>query len=129
MEDIEMTSREEFRYTQNIVIRVDIRMSCGKMCAQVAHAAVTACEESRRRHEDWFKEWLREGQRKVILKAYSLEELLNLKREADRLNIPNALIEDRGLTELPPGTVTCLAIGPAPKELVDKITGKLKLVD
>lgn len=124
-----MTGGEEFRYTQNIVIRVDIRMSCGKMCAQAAHAAVAACEESRRSRENWLREWLREGQRKVVLKANSLDELLGLKMEADRLNIPNALIEDRGLTELPPGTVTCLAIGPAPRELVDKITGRLKLVD
>ncbi len=124
-----MTNEEKFRYTQNIVIRTDIFMSCGKMCAQVAHAAVTACEESRKSHEKWLREWLKEGQRKVVLKANSLDELINLKREADRLNIPNALIEDRGLTELPPGTITCLAIGPAPKELVDKITRRLKLID
>jgi len=124
-----MTSGEDFRYTQNIVIRTDIRMSCGKMCAQAAHAAVAACEEARRSRSEWLREWLREGQRKVVLKTNSLDELISLKREADRLNIPNALIEDRGLTELPPGTVTCLAIGPAPRELVDKITGKLKLMD
>lgn len=124
-----MTGGEDFRYTQNIVIRADIRMSCGKMCAQAAHAAVAACEESRRSHAEWFREWLREGQRKVVLKANSLDELISLKREADRLNIPSALIEDRGLTELPPGTVTCLAIGPAPRELVDRVTGRLKLVD
>lgn len=99
------------------------------MCAQAAHAAVAACEESRRSRSEWLREWLREGQRKVVLKTNSLDELISLKREADRLNIPNALIEDRGLTELPPGTVTCLAIGPAPRELVDKITGKLKLMD
>lgn len=126
---LRMAAGEEFEYTQNIVIRADIRMSCGKMCAQAAHAAVAACEESRRSHEKWFREWLREGQRKVVLKVYSLDELIGLKREADGLNIPNALVEDRGLTELPPGTVTCLAIGPAPRELVDKVTGRLKLVD
>jgi PTH2 family peptidyl-tRNA hydrolase len=56
------------------------------------------------------------------------KELLEFEVFANDLGLPNALIVDRGLTQIPEGTITCLGIGPAPAELIDRLTGKLKLL-
>lgn len=117
----------EFEYKQAIVLRADLRMSRGKVAAQAGHAAVSAAEEARKKYFRWWTAWLKEGQCKVALKAESEKELLEFEKRAKKLELPCALITDRGLTELPPNTVTCLGIGPAPSSEVDKITGKLDL--
>lgn len=121
-------SQEEFRYKQTIVIRTDLKMGKGKLAAQAGHAAVSAAEEARRRHPEWWEAWLAEGQCKVAVKVKSLQELLDLQKMAALMRLPYNLIIDRGLTQLPPDTATCLGIGPAPSGQVDRITGKLPLL-
>jgi PTH2 family peptidyl-tRNA hydrolase len=118
----------EFKYKQAVVVRTDLKMGKGKIAAQASHAAVSAAEEARKHHEAWWESWLDEGQRKVVVKVNSEAELLQLKQQAGRMRLPCALIYDRGLTQLPPDTLTCLGIGPAPNDEVDKITGKLPLL-
>jgi PTH2 family peptidyl-tRNA hydrolase len=118
----------EFEYKQVIVFRSDLKMGKGKIAAQAGHAAVSAAEEARKRHRGWWEAWLFEGQRKIAVKVKDENVLSELEREADELGLPHALIIDRGLTQVPEGTVTCLGIGPAPAEKIDRLTGKLKLL-
>jgi len=118
----------EFEYKQVIVVRTDLGISKGKIAAQAGHAAVSAAEEARKRRPEWWRGWLEEGQCKIAVRVNSVEELLKLRRKAKELQLPSALITDRGLTELPPGTKTCLGIGPAPSDEVDKVTGNLRLL-
>jgi len=54
--------------------------------------------------------------------------LRRIQTQAAEAKLPHELIQDAGLTELPPGTSTVLAIGPAPNELIDKLTRDLPLV-
>lgn len=113
---------------QVIAVRTDLAMGRGKLAAQVAHASLGAAEEAMRRRSDWFEEWKGQGQGKIVVKVGGEEELCELFRLSKTLHLPTALIEDAGRTQLEPGTSTCLGIGPAPAELVDRVTGKLKLL-
>jgi len=117
-----------FRYKQVIAIRIDLNMGRGKIAAQAGHAAVSAAEEARKKHSDWWKAWVAEGQCKIVVRAESEQELLELEEKAKESKLPTALIVDRGLTELPPDTITCLGMGPAPSTQIDAITGKLPLL-
>ena len=115
-------------FKQVIVARTDLRMGKGKLAAQVAHASLAAAEESMRKNSTWFDQWKSQGQAKVVVRGVGEEQLLELQRKARTLGLPTALIQDRGLTQLEPGTTTCLAVGPAPSSIVDLVTGELKLL-
>lgn len=118
----------EFEYKQVIIFRSDLKMGKGKIAAQAGHAAVSAAEEAHKRHRTWWEAWMFEGQRKIAVKVKDEKELSELETAADELGLPHALIVDRGLTQVPEGTVTCLGIGPAPAEKIDRLTGKLQLL-
>ena len=119
---------DEFEYKQVIAVRRDLDMGKGKIAVQVAHAAVSAAEEARKKASQWWEAWLQEGQCKVAVRADSEKEILLLQRKARELRLPCALITDRGLTQVEPGTVTCLGIGPAPSSVIDTLTGNLSLL-
>ena len=118
----------QFEYKQVLVFRSDLQMSKGKIAAQAGHAAVSAAQAAYTHNKKWWDAWMYEGQKKVALKVADIKELGELEEAADQLGLPHALIVDRGLTEIPEGTVTCLGIGPAPSEKLDRLTGKLKLL-
>jgi len=120
-------STSPFEYKLVIAVRDDLEFSAGKMAAQVAHAAVMAALEAKGRTEKWFSSWIREGQKKVVVRAENLGELKELQAQARQLKLVTSLVEDAGMTELPPGTVTCLGVGPGPNNIVDRVTGHLPL--
>ena len=115
-------------FKQVIVVRRDLGMGTGKIAAQVAHAAVMASEKTKSRKPEWFEEWFAMGQAKVVVKVTSMDELVEVRKKAEALHLPVVQVHDSGLTQIPPGTSTCIGIGPAPSDLVDKVTSGLKLL-
>ena len=110
---------------QVILVRMDLKLSKGKMSAQVAHASVEATLRSPKRKVD---AWHDEGMKKVVLKVVNLRELLKYQNLAKDNRLVASIITDAGKTHVAPGTKTCMAIGPDDEELIDEITGDLKLV-
>jgi PTH2 family peptidyl-tRNA hydrolase len=117
-----------FEYKLVVVTRDDLRLTPGKLAVQVAHASVSCAYLVLRSNPDLFRAWYNEGQRKVVLKVQTLRDLHALKDAADKLRIPNTLIQDAGLTEVPPGTTTCLGIGPEKESIINRVTGSLPLL-
>lgn len=180
-----------------IVVRTDLNMRKGKMCAQVAHASMKVLLDHMNTeykqvpvfpidintheiigecipHEVVIKsmmfdpgspwdEWLNGLFTKIVVGVESLEKLRELQLHAAINEIPHAIIEDAGQTEfkevcqhcggagmipsfngphdidipceyccgtgkINKPTITCLAIGPDHSELIDQITGGLKLL-
>lgn len=109
---------------QAIAARTDIGMGTGKLAAQVAHASLKAYENA---DPDARREWKAGGQKKVVLKVGGERDLFELAEQARHEGLPHAVVRDAGHTQLEPGTVTTLAVGPARDELVDRVTGDLSL--
>ncbi|WP_134669202.1 peptidyl-tRNA hydrolase Pth2 [Halorussus marinus] len=109
---------------QAIVARTDIGMGQGKLAAQVAHASLSAYEETGTKAR---KEWKGGGQKKIVLQADGEDRIFELAEKARAEGLAHAVVRDAGHTQLDPGTVTALAVGPADEELVDKVTGDLSL--
>lgn len=53
---------------------------------------------------------------------------MTLQAVAASLGVTAEVIADAGRTQIESGSLTVLGVGPAPKSVVDKITGGLKLL-
>ncbi len=114
------------KYKQAILVNMSLKMTKGKIAAQVAHGSLTAALQSLNKKS--FKEWKRRGQGKIVLKCPDTETLLKLHRQAKVRKMNTALITDAGKTQVPPGSKTALAIGPETEENLGKLISEFKLL-
>jgi len=115
-------------YKLVIVVRKDLDIGKGKLCTQIAHAAVEAVLDQLEKDKDIVEKWREEGAKKVVVYVRNLAELMSIYNQSISLDLNTVLIKDAGLTQLDPGTITCIGIGPDIEEKINKVTGSLKLL-
>ncbi|KAI0724325.1 peptidyl-tRNA hydrolase PTH2-domain-containing protein [Cerioporus squamosus] len=111
-----------------LVVRTDLDMSTGKIAAQCGHATLACYKALQHTNPALLRHWERTGQAKIALKVKSEEELLELEAIAKSLNLAARSICDAGRTQIAAGSRTVLGVGPGPVDLVNKVTGKLRLL-
>jgi PTH2 family peptidyl-tRNA hydrolase len=111
-----------------LIINNGLKMGKGKIAAQAGHASVQATLKAGEKNPLALQAWLSSGQKKVCLKGDDADHLLALEKQAKEAGLLTSKIHDAGHTQIPSGSLTVLAIGPCQDDLVEKITGNLKLL-
>ena len=116
-----------------LIIRQDLRMTKGKIAAQCCHAALScfrmiATDPAKVSYNpEMTNRWIRRGQAKITLKCPDKETMDEIYAKAISLGVNACVIHDAGRTQIAAGSATVLGLGPAPKPVLDQITGDLKL--
>lgn len=111
-----------------LVVRTDLKMGKGKAAAQCCHATLSAYKKAKRKCPEILANWERSGQPKIVTKADSEGQLLDLLKAATNLDLVSSIIQDAGRTQIEAGSRTVVAVGPGPEKLVDQVTSCLKLL-
>ena len=125
-------------YKQIIIVRKDLNMSVGKICAQVSHASMAFLTNmikanSKLVHKiffdsecewyetlfalgkDLYEQWINGSFTKVVLRAKNKNQLLKAKTMAEEMNMIEGedffLIKDNCLTELDPEEIDENGVG------------------
>ena len=112
--------------TMVFIARKDLNLSAGKLAVQCSHAAVSCTLAARKTEQRLLERWKANGARKICLQADDLATLQMLAGQAQVANLITHLVKDAGHTEIPPGTITVLGIGPGPRRSIDALVKDLK---
>ncbi|XP_011493938.1 PREDICTED: peptidyl-tRNA hydrolase 2, mitochondrial-like [Ceratosolen solmsi marchali] len=113
-----------------LIVRSDLCMSTGKIASQCAHAALSCFLIGNKGFKNFFtiKSWIYMGQPKIVLKVNSEQELISLSKSASEAGLITTTVRDAGKTQIKPGTITVLGIGPGNSDRISSITSHLKLL-
>ncbi|EMG49012.1 hypothetical protein G210_0311, partial [Candida maltosa Xu316] len=117
----------------SLIVRQDLKMGKGKAAAQCSHATLALYKKitnpgSEAYNPEMVRRWeYGNGQAKITLQVPNQEEMDMLYAKAISLGINAYIVHDAGRTQIAAGSATVLGLGPAPKRILDEVTGELKL--
>ncbi|MFX1512578.1 MAG: peptidyl-tRNA hydrolase [Promethearchaeota archaeon] len=109
-----------------VLVRSDLKLGKGKFAVQASHGAVSAIFQPTRK-TPWLGKWLNSSRKLEVITVPSPEILSKIKDYTHYCEINTNLIADAGMTQLPPGTQTCAALGPGPDFLIKSILHKFSI--
>ena len=94
---------------QYIFVPKKPRMSKGKIASQVSKVAYKGLQYA---HEEIITDWQNNhGMMTIVLQVKNQVELHNVKHYLSQEGVPFDTYNDEGYTEVPAGTMTCIATG------------------
>ena len=131
---------------QVFIINQDLKMDKGEIVVQVAHGEVfymkimgdylnlTSIDDKESQMIENYYKWMKEGlMKKVVLKATQKEMLILIRimkrmNQVEKWKIWFNIVYDKGLTQVPADSMTCIVIEPLGEQLADHYFGHLKLL-
>ena len=108
-----------------LLVRTDLKMSCGKIAAQCGHGIAQTIKGSNKKI---IRDWMKTGEKIVVLQCPDLDTMTIYKKKANKLGMFAKIIHDAGHTEVEPDTPTVCVIGPFVEEIVSSLTSRLHLL-
>ncbi len=91
-------------------------MTKQKLCVECATAFLNSYRKAKDTHKGWAEKWINGGYMKIVLKCKDPETYAEIFDKTVTKHLPFATAD------------RILVIGPAPSEVIDEITGDLKLL-
>lgn len=104
-----------------VCLRTDTKLKTAQLSSLLGDAVLKQCMKMKQIDPVGLGQWYRYGQAKIALKVPNGEVMTSLVESATANNIPFTIMENNGVS-------IALALGPGPKEEIDKVSGNLKLL-
>lgn len=111
-----------------LVVRMDLKMGKGKIAAQCGHAVAMMIRRAGKYVPKILEKYERAGQKKVVVKVDDEDGLDEVVKKALESKLLTNVVHDAGHTQVAAGSKTVCCIGPANGQIIDSVTGHLKLL-